>query len=189
MSSTTFSSTMVEAIRKYRAMLRKYLSQSERVNQLHLLNLKNPQLYTNDFLLYEAGHKIIEHLQSIDSSKNGYYSYSGISRFANHLEKFLSNYKIEAGTHKIIHTCQLASRYLVRASQLLSPDQTNPASLEELEQCNEMIALYASPDQIELYQKTLATLSQKNLGNHSTLYRNTLRHFSTCLEKKESVAA
>ena len=186
---TTFTDTMVEAVRKYRAMLRKYLPQAERINHLHRLNLKNPQLYSNEFMLYELGYKIIDHLQQLDSTKNGYYSYSGISQFASHLKKFLDKYKIEKGTTRVVHTSQLSSRYLVKVTQLLALGTQSESSTKELEHCNEMIALYASKEQIDLYQGTLQNMIRKHMNDRNVLYRNTLQHFVHCLEGRKAAAA
>lgn len=184
---TIFTDTMVQAIRKYRTMLRKYLPQAERVNHLHRLNLKNPQLYTNELMLYDLGYKMVEHLQKLDDTKNGYYSYSGISQFSAHLKKFLDKYKIEKGG--IIHTSQLASRYLVKVTQILSLGTQSEDSTKELEQCNEMIALYASKDQIDLYQSTLQNMIRKHINDRNVLYRNVLQHFMQCLESAQAAAA
>lgn len=186
---TTFADHMVAVVRKYRAILRKHLPQAERINRLHQLNLKNPQLYSNEFMLYEVGYKIIDHLRELNSTKNGYYSYSGIGQFANHLEKFLDKYKVEKGTSKVVHTSQLASRYLVKLAHLLSEEAQSATSTQEIERCNKMIALYASKEQIDLYIATLQNMVRKQTDDRNVLYKNTLQQFMRCLEDKKVAAA
>src|SRR3990167_847018 len=127
-SMSIFTDTMVEAIRKYRAMLRKHLPQAQRVNHLHQLDLKNPRLYSNEVMLYQLGYKIIDHLHQLDNTKNGYYSYSGVSQFASHLQKFLDKYKLDDDQERVLHTSQLASRYLLKITQIMAlSNNENPA--------------------------------------------------------------
>lgn len=172
-----FTDTMVEAIRKYRTMLRKYLPQSERINQLHKLNLKNPQLYNSEVALYHLGYKMIDHLQQLDETKNGYYSYSGISQFAGYLKKFLEKYKIDQDYDRVIHTSQLASRYILKTTQLLAAEPISEEALQEIFQCNEMIALNGSTEQVDLYQNSLQNMLRKHLHDHNGYLRSTLDHF------------
>lgn len=184
-----FTDTMIEAVRKYRAMLRKYLPQAERINHLHRLNLKNPQLYGNEIMLFDLGHKIIEHLQELDKTKNGYYSYSGISQFACHLKKFLDKYKVDGTNDRVIHTSQLASRHMVKATQLLAIAAESDVPMRDIEACNEMIASYASDEQIELYRSTLQNMTRKHTHDRGGFYRQTLSHFSHCLGEKDARGA
>ncbi len=183
-----FTDTMVEAIRKYRAMLRKYLPQAERINHLHRLNLKNPQLYNSEVMLYQLGYKIIDHLQQLDNTKNGYYSYSGISQFASHLKKFLDKYRIDKGYDRVVHTSQLASRYMVKVTQLLALNANSEQAEQEIANCHEMIALHGSKEQLELYQNTLQNMIRKHIHDRNGCYRNALAQFNRCLETKRSAA-
>src|SRR3989344_7257043 len=114
-----FSQTMKKSISIYRVMLRKHLSQVERVNKLQQLNLKNSQLYENDIALYHTGYAIVNDIEkNLDPLAHGYYAYSGVASFAGYLKTFLQNYTIE-GT-QVIHCSQKASRALVQAIQLLT---------------------------------------------------------------------
>jgi hypothetical protein len=183
---TVFIDTMVEAVRKYRAMLRKYLPQAERVNHLLRLNLKNPQLYTDEVKLFDLGHKVIEHLHELDATKRGYYSYSGISQFATHLKKFLDKYKIDKMTNRVVHTSQLASRHMVKITQLLALTKQADAISNDIMECNEIIALHGSKEQIELYQNTLHNMIRKNINNTNSPYRQALQHFNHCLQLEDS---
>lgn len=183
-----FTDTMVEAIRKYRAMLRKYLPQAERINHLHRLNLKNPQLYNSEVMLYQLGYKMIDHLQELDNTKNGYYSYSGISQFSGFLKKFLDKYKVDKGYDRVIHTSQLASRHMVKTTQLLMVEPLNESAMKEIRYCNEMIALYGSKEQIDLYQSTLQNMIRKHMHDHNGSFRAVLAHFKQCLESRKTAA-
>lgn len=186
-----FTSTMVEAIRKYRTMLRKYLPQAQRVNHLHQLDLKNPRLYTSEVMLYQMGYKIVNHLHQLDHTKNGYYSYSGISQFASHLQKFLDKYKLDHNQERVVHTSQLASRYMVKATQLMASNATQNSEddIAELEQCHGMIAQFGSREQIELYKSSLQSLLRKYTMDKPSVYRTKIQQFLNNLEEeKRSVA-
>ncbi|OGT52707.1 MAG: hypothetical protein A3F17_03340 [Gammaproteobacteria bacterium RIFCSPHIGHO2_12_FULL_41_15] len=186
-----FTDTMVEAIRKYRAMLRKYLPQAQRVNHLHHLDIKNPRLYSSEVMLYQLGYKIVNHLHQLDDTKNGYYSYSGISQFATHLQKFLDKYKLDHNNERVVHTSQLASRYMVKATQIMAlsanPDTDN--DFAELEECHAMVMEYSSKEQLELYRGSLQNLLRKHNNDKSSLYRAKIQQLlSSFEEEKRSVA-
>ena len=91
MSTDVFSQTMIEAIRKYRETLRKYVPQGSRMKKLKQLGLKRTDLNSNALSLYEVGYLIVEDIQTEDSFKQsdtGYYAYSGIKKFSEYLKKW-----------------------------------------------------------------------------------------------------
>lgn len=186
-----FTDTMVEAIRKYRAMLRKHLPQAQRVNHLHQLDLKNPRLYSNEVMLYQLGYKIIDHLHQLDHTKNGYYSYSGISQFASHLQKFLDKYKLDDHQERVLHTSQLASRYLLKITQIvaLSNSENTEQDLIQIQECHHQILECGSKEQIDLYKATLKNMLQKCLSEKLSIYADQLQRLVNQLEEsKRSVA-
>ena len=186
-----FTDTMVEAIRKYRAMLRKHLPQAQRVNHLHQLDLKNPRLYSNEVMLYQLGYKIIDHLHQLDNTKNGYYSYSGVSQFASHLQKFLDKYKLDDDQERVLHTSQLASRYLLKITQIMAlSNNENPAQdLLQIQECHTQILECGSKEQIDLYRSALQNMLQKYRTEKFSAYFDKLQQFVTQLEEEKRSAA
>ena len=187
----TFSEAMLDFVAKYRVILRQHLSQPKRVIRLRDLGLKDPNLRYNELKLYDIGYKIIEHIREIDKVKSSYYSYSGLECLAENMEKFLSQYKMEIiGNKKIIHTGQLASKYIVKAMQLMQASGSSSTINDiefEIRHCNEMIAKYSSKEQQELYTKSLGEMSKK-CKNEENLYFNTATHFLKCIKKIKSAA-
>ena len=106
--STIFIETVSKAVSDYRQMLRRYLSQSERVSKLSELNLKNPD-YSDEMGLYHLARAIIHDIeQNLNITTKNYYSYSGVGNFCRYLKEFLSNYIVEDNT--VTHRAQKASR-------------------------------------------------------------------------------
>ncbi len=186
-----FTDTMVEAIRKYRVMLRKHLPQAQRVNHLHQLDLKNPRLYTNEVMLYQLGYKIVEHLKQLDSSKQGYYSYSGVSQFAHHLSTFLSKYKLDDNEQRVIHASQLASRYLLQMTQImaLGSEATLEQNLTQMQTCHQKILEGSTSEQLELYKSALLSLLRKNHGEKPARYFDQLNLFVAELDQRNKAVA
>ncbi len=188
MTTSTFTDTMLYMVSKYRSMLKKLVPQPERVKIHVRLDLKNPQLYENRVMLYNLGYKIIAHLKELDVSKKekGYYSYSGPRKFTKHLEDFLNNYIVENNT--VIHRAQKTSRALVKAIQLLTlpEDELNEKAIENLVQCNRIIAKCGSPEQQSLHKSTLKNAA--NAHNNASFYVKALSNFNQFLHERESAA-
>lgn len=180
-----FTDTMVEAVRKYRAMLRKHLPQAQRVNHLHHLDIKNPRLYSNEVMLYQLGYKIVEHLHRLDDTKNGYYSYSGISQFATHLQKFLDKYKLDPDHERVIHSAQLASRHMVKATQIMTLQANSENDLVELEESHQMIIAYGSKEQLDLYRESLQNFLRKHSHDKPSFYRSKIQEFLRSFEEEK----
>lgn len=177
-----FIDSMVTAIRKYRALLRKHLSQAERVSQLQRLNIKDPTLYESETKLYHLGHQIVDHLTTLTASKNNYYSYSGISKFVEHLKALLNKYRLDEKSGRVLHTTQVASRAIVRAAQILNLSGDFQEHMDELEQCHKDLIGYGSSEQIHLYETTLNTMIRKyNTIDPNNVYRIALQNFMECM--------
>lgn len=186
-----FTDTMVEAIRKYRVMLRKHLPQAQRVNHLHQLDLKNPRLYTNEVMLYQLGYKIVEHLKQLDSSKHGYYSYSGVGQFAHHLVTFLSKYKLDDNEQRVVHASQLASRYLLQMTQImaLGSESLLEQNLAQMQTCHQKIVEGSTAEQLELYKAALQNMLRKNRGEKPACYFDKLNQFVAELGQRSKAVA
>ncbi len=184
-----FTDSMVTAIRKYRALLRKHLPQAERVNQLQRLDLKNPRLYDDEKRLYSLGVEIIHHLRTLTASKNNYYSYSGVDKFVGHLKALLDKYKLDPKTGRVLHTTQVASRAIVRAAQILNLNDNFQEHEEELTGCHKDLIAYGSTEQIQLYETTLNTMIRKhNTIDPHNFYRLALQNFVNCMEEDQKIA-
>ncbi|OGO90726.1 MAG: hypothetical protein A3F41_05660 [Coxiella sp. RIFCSPHIGHO2_12_FULL_44_14] len=179
-----FSETMKTAISIYRGMLRKHLPQDIRLSKLNALNLKNPELYENEVALYHTGHSIVLDIErNIDRSVGGYYSYSGVKHFADHLKTFLNHYELEGDC--VIHRSQRASRALLKAIQLLTLPReqlVTPDVVKELTQCNEIIARYGSDEQKDSHKSTLQKTIRHQQEQNTSFYRSVLTHFQDRLQ-------
>lgn len=159
MSTDIFSQTMIEAIRKYRETLRKYVPQGTRMKKLKQLGLKRADLNSSALSLYEAGYSIVKDIQEEDSFKQsdtGYYAYSGIKKFSEYLKNYLDQFEVIQDT--VIHKSQLASQSLVKAIQLLSmpsKDNLTIKMVTDLSKCIRTIAVYGTKPQQELLKRTL----------------------------------
>ena len=121
--------------------------------------------------------------KNFDKSSYGYYSYSGVKSFAEHLKTFLNNYEIEGNT--IIHRSQKASRALIKAIQLLTlpKEKLTIETAEELAKCNEVIANFGSQEQRDLHKVTLQNTIRQQQEQHTSFYRYVLNNFQYELQK------
>jgi hypothetical protein len=157
MAANIFSRTMIEAIRKYRETLRKYLRQGERMQKLKQLGLKDENLNQSATSLYYTGYNIINDInQHFDSSQTGYYSYNGVKKFAEYLQAYLDQFEVIKD--QVVHKSQLASQALVKSIQLLSMPSKENLTIKvvtELSKCIRTIAAYGTEQQKELLERTL----------------------------------
>ncbi len=180
-----FSETMVKAISDYRFLLRRYLSQADRMSKLQKLKLRDSDIYTSDLALYETGKAIIEDIKdNMAISNQSYYSYSGIQEFCNYLSEYLDNYHIE--DDQVVHRAQKASRALITAIQLsaLSRENLDESIAKQLFECNRTVVGFGSPEQCELQLQTLARQQPTNPG----FYTRIIAHLES-LMSTSSVAA
>lgn len=180
--ATIFAQTIAKAISDYRLILRRYLSQAERISKLSQLRLKDSHIYDNDVSLYHAAKTIVEDIeQNMEIPDQGYYSYSGMLKYCEYLKEYLDNYEIENG--KVIHRAQKASRALIEAIQLatLSDERLNENVAKDFEKCNQIIAECGSPEQRELH---LNNLERREMHNES-FYQPILQHFKALLTEDE----
>src|SRR3990167_2006509 len=54
-----FKETMIKAVNSYRVVLRRDLSQSERMLKLKMLNLRSQEVFKSDVALYHVGQGIV----------------------------------------------------------------------------------------------------------------------------------
>ena len=182
--STIFIETVSKAVGDYRQMLRRYLSQSERVSKLSELNLKNPD-YTDEVGLYHLAQTIVRDIeQNLNTTTKNYYSYSGVGNFCRYLKEFLSNYIVE--DEAITHRAQKASRALIQSIQLLSlpPEKLTTEILEQINDCNTTIALFGSEEQCELYKENL----ERYYHERGAFFGPLLRQFEASLNQSREVS-
>ncbi len=184
-----FSETMTKAINDYRFLLRRYLTQVERMTKLQELKLRDAEIYNSDMSLYETGKAIVadikENMVNITGALNRYYSYSGIHQFCEYLEEYLSNYEIEGG--QLVHRGQKASRALLKSIQLAAmPRETlNEKIANELVKCNKTIVECGSKEQWDLQLQTLTRQQASNPG----FYVRIVAHLESLMLGGDAVAA
>lgn len=165
-----FSETMTKAIGDYRFLLRRNLSQADRMHKLYELKLRDEEIYNNECDLYEVGHAIAVDIEkNMASSKEGYYSYSGIQEFCKYLKEFLSHYYVE--NNQVIHRAQKASRALIHSIQLtaLPRERLNETVSQQLSKNNITIAEFGSQEQCGLQLQTLTKFQSQNPGFYTSL--------------------
>lgn len=151
-----FAETVSRAISDYRRILRRNLNQTERLRKLEALRLKDPNLFDSDVNIYQAAWAIIHDIEETTQfDDSGYYAYSGIAKFSEYLKEYLDNYEIEA--NQVVHRAQKASRALLKAIQLVTMprERLDETVLQQMLECNEMIAAYGSYEQRELHKQNL----------------------------------
>lgn len=181
-----FAETIVRAISDYRLLLRRYLSQSERMMKLHRLKLRDLDAYEADLALYQAAKAIVADIEeNMKMPNQSYYSYSGIQQFCVFLKEYLDNYHLE--NDRVVHRAQKASRALIKAIQLstLPHDRLNDSIAKQLFDCNKTIVCFGSQEQWELQMQTLARQKENNPG----FYTHIIAHLETLLTSGNAKAA
>lgn len=181
-----FSETMIKAIGDYRFLLRRHLSQSERMHKLYELKLKDEESYNSDCGLYETGLAITVDIEkNMSEKKEGYYFYSGVQEFCKYLKEFLSHYYIE--NNQVVHRAQKASRALIHSIQLatLPRERLNDAVGQQLSQNNITIAGFGSQEQCELQLQTLT----KHQPQHPGFYTSLIAQMESLITGRHSKAA
>jgi len=152
----TFSDTILQAIFDYRQLLKRQFEIKERRAKLKALGLDAGIDPTNEVLLYKLAQAILADLES-HSEKNstGYYSYSGVQKFAEHLRHVLGEYELK-GT-QVIHKTQHASRALLHVIQSLAAtsNKLSTSLCVSLAKHGRTIASLGSHDQHHRYRAAL----------------------------------
>lgn len=181
-----FSETMVQVIGEYRALLRRHLDQVARMVKLQQLGLRDASLYENDIALYNTGLAIVQDIRTNMAMENpGYYSYSGVQLFCDHLKEYLSNYHVENG--QIVHRAQKASRAVLSAVQWmgLPRERLDEGVLKKLFECSKTVVTFGSPEQCELLLQTLSRQQAANPG----FYTRVIAHLESLIASQASKAA
>lgn len=182
--STIFAKTIAKAIHTYRQMLRRYLSQVDRVSRLAKLNLKDPSIYESEVALYHTAYAIVKDIEeNMEIGDQTYYSYSGIESFCQYLKNYLEKYTVE-GDH-VVHQAQKASRALVQAIQLciLPANKLDDQSKQKLRKCSEIIAQYGSKEQQELHFNNLEKIRE----NSEEVYFLIMQHYKEKLHLLQEI--
>jgi Uri superfamily endonuclease len=182
-----FTETMTKAISDYRLLLRRYLKQAERMAKLRELKLQDSDTYVSDVSLYDVGYAIVEDIEkNMTKSTQGYYSYSGIQQFSQHVREYLDNYYIE--NNQVVHRAQKASRALLKAIQMttLPRERLNEEVAKMLLDCNITVVNYGSSEQCDLQLQTLSRQQENNPG----FYTRIIAHLESLISSGDrSVAA
>lgn len=153
---TIFSDTILKVIFDYRQLLKRHLKVGERRAKLKALGLSSECDPTDEVALYALAEVIAKDLEgSLASLPAGYYTYSGMQKFFEHLNALLSEYKIEEG--RVIHKTQHASRALLHVIQNLmhSGSKLSLAIRDKSLSCARVVAAYGSSEQHKHYRETL----------------------------------
>jgi len=182
--SSIFVETISKAISDYRQLLRRHLSQSERMTKLMELNLKQPD-YSNQVALYRTAQRIIQDIETnLDRGPKSYYTYSGVGNFGRYLKDFISNYIIEG--QQVVHRAQKASRALLDSIQLISlpVERLTPDILDAINKNSMAIAHFGSEEQCELYKENL----ERYYRERGSFFGPLLHYFEEQLRNAQQVS-
>ena len=185
-----FAETISKAISDYRYLLRRYLSQSERMVKLQKLRLKDAHTYQSDLSLYQAAHAIITDIEdNMLKTEGSYYSYSGIGQFCQYLKEYLNDYEVEGNS--VVHHARKASRALLQAIQLIATpkDRLNEVVAKHLFECNHLVANFGSNEQFNLYLQTLERHQAESPGFYTRIIAHVESLRASSQMKKSEEAA
>lgn len=177
---TIFFDTMINALGKYRALLKRYYAPEEKDQKLQQFNLEGRPTDYTEVMLFHIAEQVIEDLASILTDlPSSYYSYSGWQNFHEYLQHFLADYMVE--DNQVVHKRQKAACAILKAVQYLSlPNQkltTDVASA--LEQCQHIIVRWGSKDQRQSYLNVL----KKQSIRQELFFDPMITHFHTQLQQ------
>lgn len=181
-----FAEAMSQAIAEYRSLLRRHLSQVERMMKLQQLGLRDAKLYEDDLALYEAGLAILNDVQeNLMVEKNSYYAYSGVQQFCEHLREFLSGYDIE--NDQVVHRAQKASRAILNVVQWMGAprEKLDEAMSKQFFECNRVVATHGSKEQCDLLLEALSHQQMNNPG----FYTRIIAHLESMMMSRQDRAA
>ncbi|OGT25624.1 MAG: hypothetical protein A3I77_04935 [Gammaproteobacteria bacterium RIFCSPLOWO2_02_FULL_42_14] len=181
-----FKETMIKAVNSYRVVLRRDLSQSERMLKLKMLNLRSKEVFKSDVALYHVGQGIVADIrQNMLKPIQGYYSYSGVAQFCEYLEEYLSHYYIEKG--RVVHRAQLASRAILDSIQLASiaREELNDSIMKRFYRCNEIIVDFGSSEQCDFQLQLL----EREQASHPGFYTQLIAHLESLRNGRAAAAA
>ena len=197
--SDLFAKDLMHAIDQYRLYLRRNYTQADRVAKLRELGLKLVNFYSDPVDLHRTGMAIVKDIQ--DSVAKGmkkgkiaqadgggtmdksYYAYSGIERFGQYLNDYLSKYEINDG--KVVHSAQKASRAILEAIQSvngLTQDKLTDELLASVMACHPLIVRYGLPEQFDIYRENLEQLKP----NSPEFFNKILADFEQAIESSGS---
>lgn len=154
-----FSEKAIAIINDYRQLLKKFMTRTERVQKLLELRLNRRSPDEPDMDLYKTIQSILEDVRArLQSGPAGYYSYSGLYSFYDHVQASMQDYALTRG--HIVHRTQAASRALLEAFQMLSSASSskNPQDalvFNRFQECNSTLAHFASDEQLISYRERL----------------------------------
>jgi hypothetical protein len=159
-----FNTKMLLAMADYRKLLRRHLKAPER--KLKFAELGFDKLdETDDVTLYQLGHRIVEDVSNhLTQGKQGYYSYSGVQCFAQHLKAMLNEYELQ--NDQVVHKSQQASRALLHVIQLVtnSSNKLGIVVRDKMVHSAQIIANYGSAEQRQHFAMALQRF--KSIDSH-----------------------
>lgn len=152
-----FARHIYRAIGDYRQILRKHLSQADRMKKLEALGLKVRLEETSDAEFYCIAEKILRDIREMALQRPAsYYSYTGVEQFGGHLKTYLAGFRLMPDG-RVLNSGQLSSKAFLDAVQLLRlpAGRLDQQSLDKIMKCNEILAKYADKQRCLEYFKLL----------------------------------
>lgn len=152
-----FAMHIYRAIGQYRHILRRYLSQVDRMKKLDTLGLKLRLEETSEATFYRVAENILADMgHLLEQRPASYYSYSGVEQFGAHLKQYLSQYELTKDG-RVVHLGQLSAKAFLEAVQLLRmPIQKMGDQVPtRLAECQQILIKHADKNQCLDYFKLL----------------------------------
>lgn len=175
-----FARKVYQLIGEYRAILRKTLPQSERMQKLERLRLKSKPDSTTDFEFYQIAQNILQEEHQLRNQRNAsYYSYSGVEQFCKCLKEFVQDYTVDQG--RVVHSSQLSSKYFLEGLQTLSRqyEEVSDTVVSRVQYCNNVLAKFGENEQVARY----LTLLRHQQNKHGETFNPLVKGFLQLLEQ------
>lgn len=172
-----FSEHILKLLNDYKRLLRRYVSGVEREKAIINLGIKRKSLkFDNDVILYNKAHRVLKDIEYwTDKLNRTATEYSGIDEFYEHLESYLSNYRVDGNA--VVHITQRVSCALVQAIQIISLPEAklSDSNVSKLDDCIQTIAKFGTKDQRNMLAKALN--KQRTHNNNANLFTPALDSF------------
>jgi hypothetical protein len=156
---SVFGDAVLGLLAQYKQLLKRMIpDKKEREKKLSFLALDYQYSRDSDYQLYGKLAAVLQDIEIYcEAGKNeGYYHYSGVLRFRDHLSAYISQYHID--NKNVVHCTQLASKYMIEVIQLaaLSSDLLCDGKIiRRLAEANQKIAVYGIAEQHKRHLENL----------------------------------
>lgn len=155
-----FTDTTCQAIKHYLKIAKRHYAPAIFAEKKEALTLDQLDPDDSAGLYCAAKHIVFDITQECAGDVNHtQYAYSGIKRFAEHLETFLSQYTIE--NNSVIHRAQKVASFMISNLQILSlpASKLTAALTRQVKNQQQFIITHGAREQVDLYKNQINALA------------------------------